>query len=597
LLLVASVLAVMLLPAQQFYFKGRFTDTAGQGIAFVQLKLKSNDMRYESGSRGEFGIPAPVKGDSVLCFAQGYDTLGVWLQHDDYRVIMLKPNRSEKEKQLRQNRLSSLVAASMEHKGTPARETYGSGESYNELVANPFVPTASLPVTGFAPNNNRASYSNIRRFVENGNRVPPNAVRLEELWNYFQPQLVDPPPAGQDFSMGALLAPCPWNSAHLLLMVNAIAGKLNTEKLPPANLVFLIDNSGSMEPPNRLALLKTGFKMLVNTIRPVDRIAIVTYGGAAGIMLPPTYGSEKQKILDVIDSLEAGGATPGSNGIQLAYELATTNAFADGVNRVILATDGDFNVGLVAEKDLEDLVSRYRYTGVTLSCLGVGMGNYKDSKIEILARLGQGNFAYLDTEEEAQKVMVQELTQNLYASAAQVKVNVQFDPARVKQYRLIGYDNRMEVLNNGATELVGAEMGSGQSMVAMFELEPEGNKEPVGTWGSWKIEYSGGEELREGRKISQVLNLGVSPFDSTPGGFRLAASLAWYGLQLRHGAGQPYTHFEGPEKIAIQLALPKNTLHNGYLKLLDKTRQLYEPPADRKKEKKGWLRKTNAPGG
>jgi len=248
--------------------------------------------------------------------------------------------------------------------------------------------------------------------------------------------------------------------------------KIPTENLPASNLVFLIDVSGSMQGPDRLELVKTSMKMLVDQLREQDKISMVVYAGAAGLVLSPTSGFEKTKIKDAIDRLNAGGSTAGGAGIRLAYKTAKENFVKGGNNRVILATDGDFNVGVQTEQELDELISQHRETGIYLTCLGVGMGNYKDSKIQTLARKGNGNFAYVDNFQEAEKIIMKEFTQTLYTIADDARMYVTFDPSLVKQYRLIGFDNKVGALADSTAEVEGGEIGSGQSITAAFEIEP-----------------------------------------------------------------------------------------------------------------------------
>ncbi|RYF85629.1 MAG: DUF3520 domain-containing protein, partial [Chitinophagaceae bacterium] len=266
---------------------------------------------------------------------------------------------------------------------------------------------------------------------------------------------------------------CPWNSNNRLLYIDLSAKKINLDKLPPSNLVFLIDVSGSMDMTNRLPLLKSAFKLLVNNLRAKDSVAIVVYGGTTGIMLNSTSGAEKDKIITAIDEITPGGSTPGASGVLLAYGLAKRHFIVGGNNRVILATDGDFNVGLKTEGELDELISRNKESGIYLTCLGVGMGNYKDSKIQTLARKGDGNFSYLDNFNEAQKVLMKEFTQTLYSVADDAYLNIEFNPKYVKEYRLLGFDNKVGALYDTTALVEGGEIGSGYSMTGIFEISPE----------------------------------------------------------------------------------------------------------------------------
>ncbi len=284
--------------------------------------------------------------------------------------------------------------------------------------------------------------------------MPPDAVRIEELLNYFNIGY-EPPLPGQTFAIRPTLTECPWSKEKDLLFVQVASRRLELQSLPPSHLTFLIDVSGSMDMPNRLPLLQSGFRTLVNNLRPVDSVSIVVYGGRVGVWLPTTSGAQKERIFNAIDSLEPGGATPGESGIKLAYSTAQAHFIRGGNNRVILATDGDFNVGLQSETDLEALIAKQRQAGIYLTCLGVGMGNYKDSKIQALAQKGYGNFAYIDSYAEAENVLLKEFMQTLYTVADDASFTVKFDPQFVKEYRLIGFDNKAGAIRDSLATIEG----------------------------------------------------------------------------------------------------------------------------------------------
>jgi Ca-activated chloride channel family protein len=333
------------------------------------------------------------------------------------------------------------------------------------------VPAKKFPETGFAMNIDKASYSNVRRFINMQSTVPPDAVRIEEMLNYFNFGYVAPK-KDSVFHAESMVSECPWNPEHQLLFLQVCARKVNLDEVPPSNLVFLIDISGSMDMPNRLPLLKSAFKLLVNNLREKDTVSIVVYGSTVGVWLTPTSGKEKNKILKAIEDLYPGGATPGESGIRAAYRVAKSQFIKGGNNRVILATDGDFNVGQSSEEELESLIVLHQQWGIYLTCLGVGMGNYKDSKLEVLAKKGNGNFAYLDDEKEAEKVLVKEFTQTMYTVADDASVQISFNPDDVKEYRLLGFDNKIRAIADSVTELQGGDVGSGHSLMAIFEIEP-----------------------------------------------------------------------------------------------------------------------------
>ena len=321
-----------------------------------------------------------------------------------------------------------------------------------------------------------ASYSNMRRFINKGKLPPVDAIRTEELVNYFSYDY--PKPTGSDpvkITMEA--GTCPWNADHRLVRIGLKAKEIPTDNLPASNLVFLIDVSGSMWGANRLDLVKSSLKLLVNNLRDKDKVAIVTYAGNAGVKLEATPGSDKQKIREAIDELEASGSTAGGEGIMLAYKIAQKNFISGGNNRIILCTDGDFNVGVSSDKELEKLIEQKRKSGIFLTVLGYGMGNYKDSKMQTLAEKGNGNHAYIDNLQEANRVLVNEFGATLHTVAKDVKLQVEFNPAQVQAYRLIGYESRLladEDFNNDTKDA--GEMGAGHTVTAFYEVIPTGVK-------------------------------------------------------------------------------------------------------------------------
>jgi len=347
-------------------------------------------------------------------------------------------------------------------------------EEYGHTEENPFVAVSAHPLSTFSIDVDRASYGNVRRFLLGGSAPPKDAVRIEELVNYFPYDYAGP--EGDDpVAIHTELAPAPWKPAHQLLRIGLQARRIDLRGLPPSNFVFLIDVSGSMQDVNKLPLVKASLALLVNSLRATDRVAIVVYAGSAGLVLASTPGSEKQTILAAIDRLEAGGSTAGGAGIKRAYDEAVANFVRGGTNRVILATDGDFNVGVSSDGELVRLIEDRRKTGVFLTVLGFGMGNLKDSKMEQLADRGNGNYAYIDNLLEARKTLLSELGGTLYTVAKDVKIQIEFNPARVRAYRLIGYENRLLAAEDFADDARDAgEMGSGHSVTALYEIVPVG---------------------------------------------------------------------------------------------------------------------------
>lgn len=347
-------------------------------------------------------------------------------------------------------------------------------ESYAVIEENAFERTTLAPLSTFSIDVDKASYSNIRRMINNGMPIASDAVKIEEMINYFDYNY--PQPKGEHpFSIHTEVAKTPWNNQTQLVKIGLQGKSFLNEHLPPSNLTFLIDVSGSMSSQNKLPLLKKAFKLLVNQLREQDRVSIVVYAGAAGVVLKPTSGKHKEKIINALDLLESGGSTAGGAGIQLAYKLAQQHFKKNGNNRVILATDGDFNVGASSDRDMEKLIDKKRRSGVFLSVLGFGYGNYKDSKLETLADKGNGNHAYIDNMQEAQKVFGKEFGGTLFTIAKDVKIQIEFNPNKVQGYRLIGYENRMLEDEDFIDDTKDAgELGSGHTVTALYEVVPNG---------------------------------------------------------------------------------------------------------------------------
>ncbi|MBW8810960.1 MAG: VWA domain-containing protein, partial [Lysobacter sp.] len=349
-------------------------------------------------------------------------------------------------------------------------------EKYAQREDNPVQRTREQPLSTFSIDVDTGSYTNVRRMLNDGVRPPADAVRAEEFINYFDYGHAAPTSLATPFKVSTELAPAPWNAQRQLLMIGIKGYEVPKKNLPPANLVFLIDTSGSMNSPDKLPLLKSAFSMLAKQLRPQDRISIVVYAGSAGLVLPPTSGDRQEEILAALDRLQAGGSTNGGDGIRLAYAMAKQAYVKNGVNRVILATDGDFNVGTVDNNALETMVADQRKSGVALTTLGFGSGNYNDELSEKLADVGDGNHAYIDTLQEARKVLVEEMGSTLMTIARDVKIQIEFNPALVAEYRLIGYENRLLKREDFANDKVDAgDIGAGHEVTALYELTPVGS--------------------------------------------------------------------------------------------------------------------------
>ncbi len=437
-------------------------------------------------------------------------------------------------------------------------------EEYEAITENRFLTAAENPLSTFSIDVDGGSYSNVRRYLQQKLLPPSGAVRIEEFINYFHYEY--PQPQGNDpFSINTEIGACGWNPSHELVMIGLQGKKIPTESLPASNLVFLIDVSGSMMEPEKLPLVQRSLKLLVDQLREQDRVSLVVYAGNAGLVMPSTSGSEKIKIKDAIDRLEAGGSTAGGAGIQLAYKVAEQNFIRNGNNRVILCTDGDFNVGPSSDPELDRIIEKEKKTGVFLTVLGYGMGNYKDSKMEKLADKGNGNHAYIDNENEAKKVLVNEFGGTLFTIAKDVKLQIEFNPAKVQAYRLIGYENRMlnkEDFNNDEKDA--GELGSGHTVTAIYEIIPVGvandflekidplkyqqATKPIGDFNSDELMTIKFRYKKPDAEKSLLIVHAVK--DQSPGlnrtsdNFRFVSAVAEFGMLLRNSEFKQKCSFE-----------------------------------------------------
>ena len=407
-----------------------------------------------------------------------------------------------------QRRQSGLADRGLLSGGQELRGRYNGDfqrEGYDRIYENEFMAVGANPLSTFGIDVDRASYSNVRRFIRDGRLPPADAVRIEELINYFSYDL--PNPEGPDpFSVHTEVGPAPWNPVHRLVRIGIQGRRVDTEDLPPSNLVFLVDVSGSMQPANKLPLLKSALRMLVNQMRPQDRVAIVVYAGAAGLVLDPTSGEHKETILEALSRLEAGGSTAGGAGLRLAYDVARRHHMDGGNNRVILASDGDFNVGASSDAEMIRLIEQRRDEGTFLTVLGFGTGNLQEAKMEQIADHGNGNFAYIDSAHEAQKVLVKEFGGTLHTIAKDVKLQVEFNPARVQAYRLIGYENRILAAEDFNDDLKDSgDLGAGHTVTALYEIIPTGVDTSTPIRGLDELRYQRTDERDSLRDSPEML--------------------------------------------------------------------------------------------
>jgi Ca-activated chloride channel homolog len=564
--------------SSQFYLRGEVRDESGNPLQNVSILNLRTGYLYKSGTTGSFGILGDKQIDTFTFSLDGYKKEKFAANSDLYLAVKLKLQPYSGSS--RQNKLLSFTKGMARE---DQRKWFAGDETYASIVENKFVNATRFPSTGLSLNVDRASYSNIRRFLMLNTFVPPDAVRTEEMLNYFNLNYIEPV-KNAPFGIKTQLTSCPWNPANRLFYVNLSARKLNLDTLPPSHLVFLVDVSGSMDMANRLPLLKSAFRLLVNNLRPKDSVAIVVYGGVTGIMLNTISGSEKDSILHTIDRLTPGGSTPGESGIKLAYALAKKHFIAKGNNRVILATDGDFNVGLRTENDLDELISQHRESGIYLTCLGVGMGNYKDSKIQTLARKGNGNFAYLDNFAEAEKVLLKEFTQTLYAVADDAYMNVEFNPHYVKDYRLLGFDNKVGALNDSLAAVEGGEIGSGYSMTGIFEIIPAVTTDTIviDRFAQLRLQYRQINDTTRRQFLFNSYN-NYQPFEKMEKSYQFSAAVAMFGSLLRSSNFTKSVSWNDVIQLATTSADPADLLQQEFITLAQQAKTLYSKSKRKKK--------------
>ena len=493
---ILSVLVILVLGTimaaftQMRSITGKVTDRSGMSLAGVNVLVKGSNKGVVTNQQGNYTLEVSPE-DKMLQFSMvGFVTVNEKISGRAIINVMMNEDIVTLNEMVVPGYGSKKDMASKSYSmAQPSSADYGSGhqfqrynnnfntEGYAGINENGFKNVMNNPLSTFSIDVDNASYSNVRRFINSGILPPPDAVRIEEMINYFKYDY--PQPNGvHPFSVFSELSGCPWNSDHQLLLVGLRGKSIDKSSLPPSNMVFLLDVSGSMNAPNKLPLLKSAFGLLVNELRTQDQVAIVVYAGAAGLVLESTPGNRKDVIMNAIDNLEAGGSTAGGAGLNLAYYIASKSFVKGGNNRIILATDGDFNVGESSNGGMERLVEENRNRGIFMTVLGFGMGNIKDDKMEIIADKGNGNYSYIDNLQEARRVLVREFGGTLFTIAKDVKFQIEFNPSKVKSYRLIGYENRLLNEEDFNDDLKDAgDMGSGHNVTALYELIPAGSEE------------------------------------------------------------------------------------------------------------------------
>ncbi|WP_442796156.1 YfbK domain-containing protein [Pelobium manganitolerans] len=551
----------------------------------VSVKAKSDPkINALSNAKGYYSIRVSKNEQSLVFSFLGYQTKEVSIGKKTARVLMrTDAQKLEETVVVGYGNVHALAKNSnmMAVRGFSGQALYSrqdfNTESYSAINENGFKNASSDPLSTFSIDVDAASYSNFRRFIRNGQLPPKDAVRVEELINYFDYNYPEPK-NGEAINIVTDVAAAPWNPNHRLVRVGLKAKSIQNENLPASNLVFLIDVSGSMQGPDRLELLKTSFKLLSDQLRPQDKVAIVVYAGAAGLVLPSTNGNNKQKIKDALTNLSAGGSTAGGEGIKLAYETAKKNFVKGGNNRVILATDGDFNIGASSDAEMQRLIESYRNDGVFLSVLGFGMGNLKDSKMEVLADKGNGNYAYIDGLNEAKKVLIKEFGATLFTVAKDVKLQVEFNPALVQAYRLVGYENRLLNKEDFKDDKKDAgDMGAGHTVTALYEIIPQGYKsefvkeneglkyqknamlKPSKELLTVKLRYKKPDEDKSQEFSNVLTDKGAMEIGSAD--FKFVAAVAELGMLMRDSEFKQEANFKNLINAAKEA---KGTDENGY---------------------------------
>ena len=549
--------------AQEYEVTGKVTDVSNDPLPGVSVLIKGTTQGVSTDFDGKYTIK--VKNGDILEFSSlgmktkqvkvnGQKVINVVLEEDNVALqeVVVTSYETAKRRDVTSSSIRIRGAGSVSgNYGTKNGYTLNtSRETYKAIDEGGFKKTAKDPVTTFSADVDRASYSNVRRMLNYGQKPHKDAVRIEELINYFDYNYT-PPAEGSKTPLNATttLSSCPWNPDNYLLRIGLQAKKIDLTKAPPSNIVFLIDTSGSMDEPNKMPLLKASFKLLLDNLRPEDRIAIVVYASQTGIALPSTPAKEKEKISKVIDNLVASGSTAGGAGLQTAYEVAEKNFLPKGNNRIILATDGDFNVGISSRDELQRLVEEKRNNGIYISVLGYGMGNYRDDMAETIANKGNGNYAYIDNFTEAKKVLVNEFGGTLYTVAKDVKLQLEFNPQYVKEYRLVGYENRALANEDFEDDKKDAgEIGAGHTVTALYELIPTKGATTDGLRYQKQVKEGFANELaflkirykdpvvKDAKSVEESTPIPFSLTDltQTDDDYRFAAAVAEWGMLLRN---------------------------------------------------------------
>lgn len=539
----------------QYFFTGEVKDPHGDKLQNGSIVVQSTHSTYKPGSYGEFEIVSKTPDDSLTFCFDGYQTCTTAISANGFLQITLKKLPSPAE---------------------PAdKQSYGA--HLKSLCKGTSV--------SFSGNINRTSYNLVRKFLDMGYPVPHDAVSIEEILNYFNFDQVDENSRqkGENFRRGggnpafyctSDLLSCPWNSLHKLLCLNIFANRVDLKSSPPANLVLLIDASGSMDLPNKLPIVKSGIRLLIDNLRDIDRVSVVGFGARVGILAEGIPGSQKERIIKVIEALEPDGPTPGKEGISLAYQVAHKQFIPGGNNKIILVTDGDINEDPAAEEALEDFIAQQSLHGIHLSCMGIGMGNYKHSGLPMLSQKGNGSFGYADNEQEVEKLFASQLASIPLTVAERMCITADFNPAFVKEYHLIGFDNRPGLSKDTVYKLEDGKIGSGQSIFALFELTPTDTTAVIESVADIKINYGlpGHDSLNA---ISYSCPNKLVSFEKAEKNLKRAGCVALFGMKLRESDDVLQVSWPEIEKMAKRNFNGKDYIDKEYLDLIAKAKKIY----------------------
>jgi Ca-activated chloride channel homolog len=566
---------IWLLSPAQFFLSGEVLDIHGDKLQNTSVSVHSSGLVCLTNMAGEFQISSRVQDDTLTFSLDGYESYTTAVHSTGYLLVTLRMNSfgADDDAQRLVSRVRTLRRDSGEWRAYLVSAKAAETSGFIGRVENPFVPQGAT--VSFTGEIGRESYSTIRRFLDMGSTVPADAVKIEELLNYFNFSY-DEPGAKDIFNCSSQVVACPWNLAHRLMAVRVSARKMDIRNRPPCNLVLLIDASGSMDMPNKLPLIKSGIRLLVDNLRDIDTISVVEFGRRVQVLFAGMPGSERMRILRAIEGLTADGPSPGFPGIKLAYAVARQQFIRGGNNRVILLTDGDVSIEPPAvRRDLEDLIEQEQQAGIRLSCGGLGMKSVKDSRLPLLAEIGRGNFAYLDDESTVEQLLAGELDPRLARVADNVSVSAEFSPALVSAYRLIGYDNKRQLLGDTGAGLAGARVGSGSSIVALFEVAPKRDTTGADTLARIRINYCLPGQAAVRTMRFDCMNEMI-PFDRAEMDWRRAICLALFGMKLQRSEYVGQIGWPDIEKMAKKFFNGSNYLDDEYMSLIDRAKRIYD---------------------